>query len=49
MSFQDADRQLYIGQHEEKVFSTSKKIPSSIIEEFMILANIASAALCVKQ
>lgn len=48
MSFQDADRQLYIWQHQEKQYPISKKIPSSIIEEFMILANIASATLCVK-
>lgn len=49
MSFQDADRQLYIWPHEEKEVSISKKIPSTIIEEFMILANIASAILCVKK
>lgn len=48
MDFQDADRQLYIGQYEEKQPTHSKKIPSIIIEEFMILANIASATLCVK-
>lgn len=48
IDFQDADRQLSIWIHEEKEHFSRKKIPSTIIEEFMILANIAAASLCVK-
>lgn len=48
MDFQDADRQLSIWIHEEKEHFSGKKIPSTIIEEFMILANIAWATICVK-
>lgn len=48
MDFDDAERQLHIWSYEEKQHYSRKKIPSTIIEEFMILANIASATISVK-
>ena len=48
MNFDESDRQLYVGKHSEKEPFSRKKIPSIIIEEFMILANICSAVICVK-
>lgn len=48
MDFDDSDRQLSIGEKEEKIHSQKKAIPRTIIEEFMILANITSAMISVK-
>ncbi|MDQ1343441.1 MAG: ribonuclease [Patescibacteria group bacterium] len=48
MDYDEADRQLSVGDKEEKIHSSKKAIPTSIIEEFMILANIASAMIAAK-
>jgi ribonuclease R len=48
MDYDESDRQLSVGEKEEKVHSVKKAIPHSIIEEFMILANIASATIATK-
>ncbi len=48
MDFDDSDRQLSIWTKEEKIHSHKKAIPRTIIEEFMILANITSAMISVK-
>lgn len=48
MNFDESDRQLYIWPNREKEHFSRKKIPSIIIEEYMILANICSAILCVR-
>jgi ribonuclease R len=48
MNYDESDRQLAVEKKEEKITSRKKAIPTSIIEEFMILANIASAMIAVK-
>ncbi|OIO77373.1 hypothetical protein AUJ87_01480 [Candidatus Gracilibacteria bacterium CG1_02_38_174] len=48
MDYDESDRQLSVGQRTEKPHSGSKAIPTTIIEEFMILANITSAMISVK-
>lgn len=48
MDYDESDRHLFVGQKEEKIHLASKAIPTTIIEEFMILANITSAILSVK-
>lgn len=48
MDYNESDRQLTLGTKEEKIHSSNKAIPTSIIEEFMILANIAAAMLAAK-
>lgn len=48
MDYNESDRQLTLGTKEEKIHSGKKAIPTSIIEEFMILANIAAAMLAAK-
>nr|MDD3720673.1 RNB domain-containing ribonuclease [Candidatus Gracilibacteria bacterium] len=48
MDYDESDRKLHIGDKQEKQHLTQKAIPTTIIEEFMILANIASAIITVK-
>ncbi len=48
MDYNESDRQLSIWEKQEKIRSWKKAIPTTIIEEFMILANIASATISVK-
>ncbi len=48
MDYDESDRHLHIWEKTEKVHSSKKAIPTTIIEEFMILANIASAMICVQ-
>lgn len=48
MNFDESDRQLYVWENSGKEPLSRKKIPSIIIEEFMILANVCSAVICVK-
>ncbi len=47
MEFDESDRRLYIWTKDEKTSYINKQIASVIIEEFMILANISSAIICV--
>lgn len=46
--FKDDDRQLYVGSHPEKEHFSRKKLPSQIIEEFMLLANECGARIGVE-
>lgn len=46
ISFKDDDRQLSVWEHPDKVHLASKKIPSSIIMEFMLAANEVGAMVC---
>lgn len=48
LDFNESDRQLSVGEKLEKSHSPHKAIPTSIIEEFMILANISSATIAAK-
>ena len=48
MDYDESDRQLFIWEKPKKSTSKNKAIPTSIIEEFMILANITSAIISVK-
>lgn len=48
MDYDESDRQLSVEKKEERIITKNKAIPRSIIEEFMILANIASAMIAVK-
>lgn len=48
MNYDESDRQLSLGRKTDKLHSSKKAIPTTIIEEFMILANIASAMVSVK-
>ena len=48
MDYDESDRQLSVEKKEERVITKNKAIPRSIIEEFMILANITSAMIAVK-
>lgn len=48
-NYNESDRKLTLGTKNERAQSGNKAIPTSIIEEFMILANIASATLAAKK
>lgn len=48
MDYDESDRQLSVGEKHEKVHSAKKAIPTAIIEEFMILANITAAVIAAK-
>jgi len=47
-NFDDSERNIHIWKKQEKSIQTYKWIPKIIIEEFMILANIARATIWVK-
>lgn len=49
MNFDESDRQAHIWNKLEKFHSWKKDIPSKIIQEFMILANIATSTICVNK
>ncbi len=48
MEYDESDRQLVLWKKSEKKYSWHKAIPTTIIEEFMVLANITSAMIGVK-